>query len=890
MSPCGEIEATHMKHKPTQTPRQDQEMSLLHLPAAKPAVAIVILYAVLVGGLLGLHHLWIRTLEGVRADIAGELRTADTLVRYASTRDSAHYPEYLGLLAARLRDGRARAELESPTPDFALVYRALHDARPRPARFAGVATLFRRLGVVGGFDRLITVWTEANGHLTRLGTVAVGLHREMSPAGGSEARLDRALTEMPRLVAQLRASEREYVEALAEVAGAVRHLLEQVALAMTALGFAGSLILWFVGATRLRRALSSLRTRVIEVTHGNFSQRLETDSTVELGPLASAFNQMTASLVLSKRKAERNSLGKALWELENIMETIPDVICIVDLLGRLHHWNRNLEVVTGLSARDLKERPVVELFGEENRSSIEEAIREGFARGRFEVEGALRGAHGAPASYHWTGAVLEDDRGTRIGLTVSGRDITERKALEAQLAHQAFHDPLTGLPNRALFMDRLTHALARTGRRDSPVAVLFLDLDRFKVINDSLGHGVADRLLVEVGRRLQTCLRPEDTVARLGGDEFAILLEDVDESAAARVAERIASQLQSPFALDGREVFVTTSVGIALSRAGQSGPDEIIRDADLAMYQAKTKGKARYEVFDGRMNGLALQRLDLEIDLRSAVTRQEFKVYYQPIMTVETGCVAEVEALVRWEHPRRGLLPPAEFIALTEETGLIVPIGQWVLTEACRQARQWQQRHPSTPPLVMSVNLSARQFQQPDLVHEIGEALRQSGLDPGSLKLEITETVVMHDAASTLAKLQALKELGIRIAIDDFGTGYSSLSYLRRFPVDTLKIDRSFVSGVGADTEDLAIVRAVVQVARSLNLSVTAEGIETAKQLAQLHSLGCDRGQGDYFAKPLPAEAMDAFLASASRETPIDRQPSGRSRRGAGDTPPRLVA
>jgi diguanylate cyclase (GGDEF)-like protein len=436
-----------------------------------------------------------------------------------------------------------------------------------------------------------------------------------------------------------------------------------------------------------------------------------------------------------------------------------------------------------------------------------------------------------------------------------------------ELARQAFHDPLTTLPNRALFIDRLAHALARTEGRSEQVAVLLLDLDRFKVINDSLRRGVGDRLLVEVSRRLQACLRPEHTLARLGGDEFGILLEDVhDVSAATSMAEWIATQLQTPFSFDGREVFITASVGIELSRSGQAGPEDILRDADLALDQAKTRGKARYEVFDQNMNAPALERLDLEIDLRSAVTRQELRVHYQPVVILETGRIAEVEALVRWEHRQRGLLPPEDFIGLAEETGLIVPIGQWVLAEACRRARAWQREHPSEPPLIISVNLSARQLQQPDLVHEIAEALRESGLDPASLKLEITESVVMQDAPSTLAKLHALRELGIQLAMDDFGTGYSSLGYLKRFPVDTLKIDRSFVKGIGHNPEDRAIVRAVVEVARSLHLSVTAEGIETAEQVAQLRTLGCERGQGYYFARPLAPGSMEALFAVAHRE------------------------
>ncbi|HEX9126408.1 MAG TPA: EAL domain-containing protein [Methylomirabilota bacterium] len=435
-----------------------------------------------------------------------------------------------------------------------------------------------------------------------------------------------------------------------------------------------------------------------------------------------------------------------------------------------------------------------------------------------------------------------------------------------QLTKQAFRDSLTGLPNRALFMDRLSHGLTGAKRRHEHLAVLFLDLDRFKVINDTLGHTVGDQLLVEVSDRLGSSLRPGDTVARLGGDEFGILLEDVaDAETAEAVALRIEEELAKPLHFDGREIFVSASIGIALSSARLGMPEEILRDADLAMYHAKSKGNARHEIFDDSMSAPALDRMDLEMDLRSAISRQEFRLHYQPILRMDTGRITEVEALIRWQHAKRGLLQPDSFIGLTEETGLIVPIGQWVLREACRQAREWQLEFPSIPPLVMSVNLSAKQFQNPNLVQEISQALAESGLAAGSLKLEITESVVMQDAPATLAKLKDLKDLGIRLAIDDFGTGYSSLGYLKRFPVDTIKIDRSFVKGLSKDGNDNAIVRAVITVAKTLNMDVTAEGVETEQQRIELKALGCDRAQGFLFARPADAEHVGPLLAISNK-------------------------
>jgi diguanylate cyclase (GGDEF)-like protein len=443
-----------------------------------------------------------------------------------------------------------------------------------------------------------------------------------------------------------------------------------------------------------------------------------------------------------------------------------------------------------------------------------------------------------------------------------------------QLARQAFRDPLTGLPNRALFVDRLSHALTRTERRGELLAVFFLDLDRFKVINDSLGHSAGDQLLVGLSQRLAVCLRPEDTIARLGGDEFAVLLEDVkDASAVTSVAERLGAELQRPFLFQERELFVTVSIGIALTISRRTTPEEILRDADLAMYHAKARGKARYELFDKSMNKPAHDRLGLELDLRHAISHGDFALHYQPVVEIESGRIAEVEALVRWNHPQRGMLLPADFVGLTEETGLIVPLGRWIMTEACRQLRQWQTAGAAGSSLVMSVNLSARQLQHPHLVEDVARALEETHIDPGTLRLEITETVVMQEAPSTLAKLEALKRLGVRLAIDDFGTGYSSLGYLKRFPVDTLKIDRSFVKGIGRVVEDTAIVRAVITVAKSLGLDVTAEGIENDSQLAELRTLGCNRGQGYLFAKPLPADRVTELLVAAPWSKVVTGQP-----------------
>jgi diguanylate cyclase (GGDEF)-like protein len=432
--------------------------------------------------------------------------------------------------------------------------------------------------------------------------------------------------------------------------------------------------------------------------------------------------------------------------------------------------------------------------------------------------------------------------------------LTDAKNYGAAL-HRAFHDMLTGLPNRALFLDRLEHAANRTVRAGPRPAVLFLDLDGFKRVNDSLGHGGGDQLLVEIGDRLRMSLRPGDTAARFGGDEFAVLLEDItDEDEPAIVAQRVMSILQAPFRVQNKDVSISVSIGIAIMRERD---DDLLRNADLAMYQAKAQGKGKYEMFDPAMHATVVERLRLETDLGRAVERREFEIAYQPIVEIASGAVVAVEALVRWRHPDLGLLLPGEFIPAAEETGLIRAIGSQVRQSACHQGAAWQQRHPSKSPLAVSVNLSVNELQDPDLVAEVARTLDSSGLDPHSLILEITETMLMEDLDR--GALSRLKQLGVQIAVDDFGTGYSSLQYLQRFPIDILKIDRSFVGGTG-ETSQPALAKAILDLGESLGLCVIAEGLEHEEQVARLTDLGCRLGQGYHYSRPVPARELDEFM------------------------------
>jgi diguanylate cyclase (GGDEF)-like protein/PAS domain S-box-containing protein len=451
------------------------------------------------------------------------------------------------------------------------------------------------------------------------------------------------------------------------------------------------------------------------------------------------------------------------------------------------------------------------------------------------------------------------------------QDITDRRRAEARLVHDAFHDGLTGLPNRALFIDHLKLAIARSIRREYPLfSVLFLDLDRFKIVNDSLGHLIGDQLLVAIASRLQNCLRAGDTIARLGGDEFTILLEDLkSNNEAIHVAEKIQRELTQPFELDGRLVFTSASIGIAPSTIGYQRPEEVLRDADTAMYYAKSLGGTRYQVFDKDMHTRAVKLLQMQNDLRRAIEREELIVEYQPIVSLDTFTICGFEALARWKHDEQGIISPSQFIPIAEETGLIIPIGEWVLREACTKVRRLQEEYQCNPPLTVSVNISGKQFAQENLIEQIEKVLSETQLDPRSLTLEITESVVIENVDAAAEMLRRLRELGVGLSIDDFGTGYSSLSSLHSFPISTLKIDASFVSRMNGNNENTEIVRTIISLSENLGIDVIAEGVETLEQVTKLRTFGCERGQGYFFSRPVTVEQAEKLLKETGPTLPL---------------------
>jgi diguanylate cyclase (GGDEF)-like protein/PAS domain S-box-containing protein len=520
------------------------------------------------------------------------------------------------------------------------------------------------------------------------------------------------------------------------------------------------------------------------------------------------------------------------------------------------------------------------VFGSGEPASIRVGVDSSLQRGQVALSAGLLEATALPVIVEGkSAAVLEffarqivlDDELRAMLASVAGQlaHVLQRASAASRLSHQALHDDLTGLPNRTLLADRLNQALVRLGRHTSPVAVLFVDIDNFKVVNDSLGHDQGDRILIILADRLSAAVRPSDTVARFGGDEFVILCDEViDEAEASVIAKRVGDVVGAPITLDGRDHLVTASIGIALTTDRHAlGPD-LLRDADAAMYQAKADGRARSKAFAMSMRTRAVHRLDTEIALRRAITDGEFRLHYQPIIDIASGRTDGVEALVRWEHPTQGTISPDNFIPIAEETGLIIPIGEWVLGEACRQAKIWHGTYPELAHLTVSVNLSGRQINQSDLIPVVTNILADTGLAPSSLVLEITESVLMGDAEVATIILRSLRDLGLHLSVDDFGTGYSSLSYLKNFPVDALKIDKSFVDGLGTEDHDSAIVRAIISLAGSLGLHTIAEGVETPTQLKALIDLGANKAQGYLFSRPQPAATLTAALLAGFRDQP----------------------
>jgi diguanylate cyclase (GGDEF)-like protein/PAS domain S-box-containing protein len=577
--------------------------------------------------------------------------------------------------------------------------------------------------------------------------------------------------------------------------------------------------------------------------------------------------------VTDRRSAEAD-LREAQERFRSAFEHAPIGMALMALDGKLFRVNRAMVQILGRSIDELLNTTLRDLTHADDRESCAEALGLLLSSEAPSCQLELRlihhGNHPVWVSLSWS--VVRDLKGNSLYLVCQVEDIGERKASGEALAHQAIHDPLTGLPNRLLFVDRLGRELTQAANMRTKLAVLFLDLDRFKVVNDSLGHSAGDRLLVAIADRLSGAMRPNDVVARFGGDEFTVVCRNVTNvDSAELIAERLARQVAEPVALVEGEVFVTASIGIAISDGRNETPETLLRNADAAMYRAKELGRDRVEVFEAPTHHRAVDDLRTGNALHRAIERGELRMYYQPIIDLEKNRITGFEALIRWQHPERGLVPPSDFIPLAEETGLIVPLGAWALETSSRQAAHWHTAAADGRRLSISVNLSPRQLAEPSLPNEVARILGVTGLHPDSLWLEITETTLMRDAESALSALGALRALGLHLAVDDFGSGYSSMAYLERLPVESLKIDRTFVSGVGQRSDSTAITKAIVSLAHALRMKTVAEGIELPQQLDLLRSMGCAMGQGYLFGRPQPAEVYGPDPTRITLESEVDR-------------------
>lgn len=629
----------------------------------------------------------------------------------------------------------------------------------------------------------------------------------------------------------------------------------------------------------LRRVASAAR----RIADGDVEARSPITGPLEVAGIAKDVNWMADSLIerseqlnayvarnletrtLELEKANR-ALGKSEARFRSLVQNAPDLFTVVDAGGRVVFQSPSVKEVLGYTVEEITGTQLLSIVHDDDTDRLLPFIRDQLvtANAVARVEARMRHRNGSWRHLEISISGAGGQNEPIGGIVLNSRDITDRKQLEDELRHQAFHDSLTELSNRARFTDRLEHALARAQRTRKMVAVLFIDLDNFKAINDSYGHSAGDALLKGTAERIQGCLRAGDTAARLGGDEFAILLEDADDhDDTTVVAERVLAALESPFSHDGKEVFIRASIGIATASPNDSPTatvETMLRNADLAMYAAKRRGKSDYQMYEDSMHLSLLRRFELLTDLRAAVDREEFYVQYQPTVSLSTGELVGLEALVRWQHPRHGVIMPEDFISLAEESGVIRPLGRWVLVQACRQLHAWQVRLQDHSRPTLAVNVSVQQLLHPGFAQEVREILRETDVEPSLLTLEVTESITMHPVETTLVALKQLKAVGIRLAIDDFGMGSSSLSYLQMFPFDVVKIDKSFIQHDAGQTSSRELTRKVIELGKVLNLQVIAEGIEEEAQLTELRELDCEIGQGYLFAKPMDAEEVTEHI------------------------------
>lgn len=631
-----------------------------------------------------------------------------------------------------------------------------------------------------------------------------------------------------------------------------------------------SILLGFIASREISGGIAKLREAVEKIKAGEFDTPIARDATDELGMLAHSF-----AVMARRTRSSRDELQSNAKFVDNILSSMVDALFVVNKHLQISRVNRAACELTGRTEDELVLTQFHLLNGDSGLLSLNE-FAELSERGSLSgVDGVCISKEGKKTPVSTSGSAIVGSDGLPDGFVFVVRNISQRKEMQEQLTYLAHHDPLTGLANRSLLRDRLQHALDLAVRTQDQLAVLYLDVDDFKTVNDSLGHSVGDQLLLCIAERIKEIVRASDTVARIGGDEFAILIERPSEDYSGLiVAERIEKSLKRPIAIDGREIFVKVSIGIAAPMTRDEKPDDLLRNADVAMYIAKKERKAHHVMFEPKMHTDLLKRIEIEADLRTAVRHEEFFLNYHPIVDLETGNIRGIETLVRWRHPTKGIVPPMDFIPVAESTGIIIEIGRWILRQACCQGRIWYEEFFRGRPFSLMTNLSPREFQDDGLAETVANALAESGLPPHCLVLEITESMMMTNTEAMIGKLSALKQLGVRLAIDDFGTGYSSLSYIERFPVDILKIDKTFVSRLSGRSDSSALTRAIISMSESLKLEAVAEGIEKPEQIAALRELGCNYGQGFHFTKPLDQKDMNEYLRNSMDSTDFNILPA----------------
>ncbi|MDE0854280.1 MAG: EAL domain-containing protein, partial [Nevskia sp.] len=824
--------------------------------------AIVVVFSVAIVCLVVVIALTFNVAAGVRGYIRGEGLWSKGqkdgvywLMRYVRTQDEQDYERYLESMRLPLGDRDARIELSKREYDPALVQRGFLEGGNSPEDIPFMITLFRRFGGTSPFTPALEIWSEADRYLLLLRDCGDEVHRAIR-SGVTPAQQEQLLQRLDQLNINLTRLETEFSADFGNAAHALRSIMARVILVAAGLLLFGGLVVSWAIWRGMEAAIQGLRDGALRVAAGDLTHQIPVGGGDELGQLAGIFNDM-----VRQRHQVEDALRGATEFQALVMQSATNAIYVLDRNGCFTMANQRTSEVTGYSAEQLLGMPYTSLVAPEQADDMAAKFSDILINGNSlrHDEATVVRADGTRVIISYSAGPLYRD-GVISAVVGTAEDITERKRVEAFIRHSAQHDALTGLPNRALLLDRLDMAMRQSRRHDSRVAVLMIDLDHFKQINDTLGHQFGDRLLLEVSERLKQAIRDVDTVSRLGGDEFVIVLTEVEsrgqlEPLVAKITEAVAT----PVTIDGHELLVTASIGGCFYPEDGGDTGALLKHADAAMYQAKAAGRSNIQWFTHAMLQDTVERLALGSALRRAVENRELTLHYQPEICLKSGRMVGMEALTRWKHPERGYIAPSRFISVAEDTGQIIPLGEWVLHTACSEAVRIQ-RHTGRP-LVMAVNVSPRQFQQPEWLQVVQSALQQSGLAPQHLELEITEGMLMRNPEESAALLRRLRALGVTVVIDDFGTGYSSLAYLTRFPIDKIKIDRSFVRDLASDAADAAVVKAIIAMARSLNIRVIAEGVETQAQQVFLRERGCDEAQGFYYSAAVPIEHFMSLAA-----------------------------